>query len=46
MQGKPPMSRGAASDLAERLENGEPAIESEQERRLVIAALRFYAKSR
>ena len=43
---KPPMSRGAAADLSERLTSGEPVIKSEQERMLIVAALRYYAKSK
>ena len=46
LQLKPPMSRGAAADLAVRLETGEPIITSEQERKLIIAALRYYAGSK
>ncbi len=44
MEAKPAMSRGAAADLAARLDAGEPVIRSEQERKLIVAALRFYAK--
>ena len=43
---KPPMSRGAAAELSERLDSGDPIIKSEQERRLIVAALRYYAKSK
>lgn len=41
----PPMSRTAAAELAKRLEH-EPTIQSAEEVRLIIAALRFYAHSR
>lgn len=47
MEGDPhPMSRTAAYLLAERLEKDKPHIRSENELKLVVAALRLYANSR
>jgi hypothetical protein len=38
------MSRSAARDLADRLEAGEPVIRSADEKRLIVAALRYYGR--
>jgi hypothetical protein len=37
-----PMSRETARKLADRLESGPPFIQSEDELRLIVAALRYY----